>query len=185
MKTSAYPPSNIQDILIVFDARTIIDSYQTPSMDPEKPTLIEKPENVIFILTKKGTEFCGYQGGSLEFSARPADRIKLREITLTRNTGLNVQLYKYISNSKSDLITTPTMQTYTYTIPVPNPSAPLQPTSFQDITEYSWIATIATAGIVTYDSSFVIMNRSGQIKGYFHFNFSLTITAPAIESSLL
>lgn len=175
METTPTPASVIYDFLMIIDAKTIMDIYKTPSTDPNSPTVIQEADKVLFLLTTKGNTMGG-QGQNIDFKARLSDVVRWRETTLSRNTGYNVQLYDVLLTSKKDLFTSPSSSSFTFKIPVPNPSDPLNPKEYQEITDCCWSATICDAGQASYEVYFAVRNRSGVVKGYFKCNFQVKIT---------
>ena len=167
---------NIDNVLIVFDAETILNTYQTPSIDPTNPTFISDADKVIFMLAKKGDTLSGHGGANLDFRAHPSDIIRWRETTLERNTGRNIQLYEYQAFSTEELITAPTIQPVSVTIPIPNPKDPLHPNKFQKVADYLWQSTVLDVGRVAYTFKFAILKRDGSPLGYFKWDPSITIT---------
>lgn len=176
METYSGSQITIDNILIVFDAETIVDTYTKPSLDSTKPIGISNSNNVIFMLTKSGDALSGQGGSELNFKASPSDIIRWRETTLERNTGYNVQLYEYKASAGGDLISTPTMMPIQVTIPVPNPSNPLKPTKTQKVYDYLWQSTVLDTGRVTYTFKFEILNRDGTALGYYSWDPFVTIT---------
>lgn len=171
------PTPNTQDFMIVIDAKAILETNPNPSSDQKNPLLIENPNDVIFILTKQDSDFASTNGSNFTVIGGPDNQIQWKETTLTRNTGYNVQFYNYVPVSENKLISSPTMQLFQIRIPVPNPLDPREPTNYQKIIDFTWLATILETESKTakYDFSFVIMNREGIAKGYFHFYQTITL----------
>jgi hypothetical protein len=167
---------NIRNILIAFDAETLMDMYPHPSMDPNHPTMIQDCNKVIFMVTQKNDTLSGHGAAELDFKASPSDIIRWRETTLERNTGNNIQLYHYTAGSGTNLITPPSIQPVMVTIPIPNAADPLHPKQFQKIADYFWQATVCDTGRIVYNFSFMVLKRDGTVLGYFRWDPFITIT---------
>lgn len=166
---------NIDNVLIAFDAETLLEMIPNPSLDPKNPTFIRDADKVIFMLTKRGDTISGHGASELNFIANSSDIIRWRETTLEGNTGLNVQLYNYYISKGQDLITPPSMQPISVIIPVPNPSDPGKPKNFQKVADYLWQSTALDTGNVVYTFFFAILNRDGSPLGYFSWDPYITI----------
>lgn len=166
---------SIRNVLITFDAETLMELYPSPSLNPDRPTFISSSDKVIFMVTKTEDALCGQGGSNLNIKANPSDIIRWRETTLERNTGKNVQLYKYVASS-SDLITAPAIQPVSVTIPIPNANDPLHPTKYQKIADYFWQSTVCDTGRIVYNFYFMILKRDGTVLGYFRWDPYITIT---------
>jgi hypothetical protein len=167
---------NIDNVLIAFDAETILAVYPNPSLDPSNPTFVQNADKVIFMMTKKGDTLSGHGASTLNFKAQPSDIIRWRETTLERNTGRNIQLYKYQASSGADLLAAPAIQPVNVTIPIPNPTDPVHPTKFQKVADYLWQSTALDTGTVVYTFCFAVLKRDGTPLGYFKWDPAITIS---------
>jgi hypothetical protein len=175
--TYASSEISIDNVLIAFDAETLLEVYPNPSLDPDNPTAVQNADKVIFMMTKKGDTLCGHGASELNFTAQPSDIIRWRETTLERNTGRNVQLYKYQAWAGGNLLAAPAIQPVNVTIPIPNPADPVHPTNFQKVADYLWQSTALDTGTVVYTFSFVVLKRDGTPLGYFRWDPYITITS--------
>jgi hypothetical protein len=166
--------TEIIDVLCIFDAEGIIDRYPSPSKDPANPTPCDHA--YIFMVTEKNNIISGNGGAELRFSAKVDDIARWRASTLSKNTGYYTQLYNFVASAGGDLLTPPNLLTTDVKIPVPNPADPPHPTELQNITGNYWQATIIKVGSVGYHWSFMILDRNGNLIGYFRWDPSITIT---------
>jgi nematocidal protein AidA len=165
---------SIHNVLITFDVEALMTAVPNPSKNPDNPTFVSDPNKFIFMLTKKADTLSGHGGAELDFKASPSDIIRWRETTLERNTGKNIQLYKYTSNA-ADLLTKPSIQPVLVTVPVPNPDDHLHPVQFQKISDYFWQATVLDVGRVVYRFNFMVLKRDATPLGYFTWDPFITI----------
>ena len=165
--------NSIIDVLIVIDEETILTDYGTNNT-PDTPTQITKP-NLIFMVTKQANVISGEAGTELKLSAKSLDVIRWREATLSLNSANTAILYKFVAASGGDLISQPVPLLADVTDPLPNPSDPTHPGS-QTIKSYFWNSTVLSAGNVTYHFQFMIVDREGNIQGYYWWDPFITIT---------
>ncbi|MGK5531804.1 inclusion body family protein [Streptomyces sp. URMC 129] len=168
--------SVITNVLIAFDAATIVEKYPNASKDPANPTGI-LPNDVrdYIYMTVKRDKIIGNPGGELNFQAKVGDVIRWRETTFSLNFDYSALLYRYMSNDK--LITDPRPVVTEKDLPYPDPDAPLGSPKYltQTIKSHYWSAEVKKKGVVTYDFFFQILDGN-DLKGYFRWDPKITIS---------
>lgn len=163
----------IIDVLIAVDTETIISKYGTNS-DPDKPVQITDP-SLIFMITKSADAVSGNAGNELKIGAKTLDTIRWRETSLSLNAVYSAILYKFVATSGEDLISTPIPLLAKDETPLPDPKNPTVPKT-QTIETYFWNSTVLNPGDVTYHFNFLIIDRSGNIQGYYWWDPFIQIT---------
>ena len=85
------------NVLVAFDAETIIKQYPNPSKDPAKPTPISN--NHVYMTVRQSNAFAGQGGGELNVKANVEDFIEWRETTMSRGDKYIALLYAYKAGS--------------------------------------------------------------------------------------
>lgn len=165
--------NQIIDVLIVVDAETIIDK-NGKNTDPANPVQITTP-GLIFMVTKQANAVTGEAGTELNLSAQSMDVIRWREATLSLNSEVDAILYKFVAVSGGDLISTPQPLLATVNTPLPNPADPTKPES-QTVKTFFWNCNVLSKGKVTYHFQFILVDRNGEIQGYYWWDPFITIT---------
>ncbi|MCZ9344557.1 inclusion body family protein, partial [Streptomyces sp. TRM76130] len=95
------------DVLIAFDAATIVERNPNASRNPDAPTHVD--HNLIYMTTRQD-HVIGTSGAELNLRAEPGDSVKWRETTLSLGTDYKALLYRYVSNDSHVLIRTPEIE---------------------------------------------------------------------------
>lgn len=157
------------DIQITFDAETILQQYGT-NTDPNNPVAVSA--SYIFMVVAAPDAVSGNGGGELNVKAETDDTIRWRETT----PGIDYAAILYAFPTQTNLISTPQPLLSTVTVPLPNPNNPTQPNK-QTIQDYFWNCVVLSPGTVTYHFNFMIVDRSGNTKGYYWWDPFITITS--------
>lgn len=163
----------IIDVLVAVDAETIINKFGK-NTDPNNPTQITDPK-LIFMITKSADAVSGNAGNELKIAAKTLDVIRWRETSLSLNAVYSALLYKFVATSGGNLISPPFPLLAKDQTPLPDPSNPTVPKT-QTIETYFWNCTVLEPGEVTYHFSFMIVDRSGNIQGYYWWDPYIQIT---------
>lgn len=167
--------STITNVLIAFDASTIVEKYPNASKNHDHPTGL-RPQDVkdLIYMTVKRDHIIGEPGGNLNFSAKVGDLVRWRETTFSLNFDYSALLYKFRPISGTENITQP--QCRLSKPDMPYPDCPNNPTNVKHQTVYNhfWSAEVLSRGTVTYDWCFQILER-GELKGCFGWDPTITI----------
>jgi hypothetical protein len=163
----------IIDVLIAVDTETVISKYGT-NTDPDNPVQIKDP-SLIFMITKSADAVSGNAGNELKIGAKTLDTIRWRETSLSLNAVYSAILYKFVTTSGQELISTPIPLIAKDQTPLPDPKNPTVPKT-QTIETYFWTSTVLDPGDVTYHFNFMIVDRSGNIQGYYWWDPYIQIT---------
>jgi hypothetical protein len=165
------------DVLVVFDAATILANHPNPSQNSGSPTPVG---DGIFMIVDAAHAAGDQAGTELTVNAETGDTIRWRESTLA-STDYEALLYGFASEQRPNtpqqpLITTPTPILITVTEPFPNPATPAVPQT-QTVQDYFWNCTVENAGSLTYQFQFMLISREGAVQGYFTWDPFINITS--------
>lgn len=170
------------EVLVVFDAATILADNPNPSQDAGSPTPADG--QYIFMITDQANAGSGQAGNELNVLAQTGDTIRWREATLAP-TDYEALLYAFTMEQNPQagqqpggpsLISTPVPILISVTEPFPDPGNPSVP-QMQRLNDYFWNCTVENPGSVTYQFSFMLVDRNGNVKGYFTWDPFITITS--------
>lgn len=162
------------DVLVVFDAATILANHTSPSQNSGAPTSVGTG---IYMIVDSAHAAGGQATTELTLKAETGDTIRWRESTLA-STDYEALLYGFTSeqSTTSSLITTPTPILITVTEPFPNPTNLTMPET-QTVQDYFWNCTVENAGSLTYQFQFMLVSRQGAVQGYFTWDPFITISS--------
>jgi len=109
--------------------------------------------------------------GAGEFTAHTTDTIRWRETT----PGVNYESIIYGFQDNATLISTPQLFLSTVSVPVPNPTNPLEPTE-QTVSDYFWNSVVLQPGELVYHFKFMVVDRKGGIQGYYQWDPFISIS---------
>lgn len=159
--------SEFINVLIAIDAETILGTFGR-NTDPNNPRSISGNSKLIY-MTARQNQLGSAPGSELTINACPMDIIRWRETTLSLNSEYTGMLYRFNSLAGEGLISRPTPRVVTRSEPLPNDQDPLHP-STQRINSYYWECEVLKTGTVTYNFSFMILNRKGEKLGYYYWD---------------
>lgn len=163
----------IIDVLIAIDAATIVSKFGT-SKDPKNPVQVTDP-SLIYMITKQSDIVSGNAGNELNLQADTEDVIRWRETSLSLNGDYVGILYAFQETAGANLISPPVPLEAKVKVPLPNPADPLHPGT-QEVENYFWESTVLNPGNVTYHFSFMIVDRHGNVAGYYWWDPFITIS---------
>lgn len=163
--------SEITDVLVSIDTKTIVDKYGKNN-NLNNPPVIDF--NHVFMIVTQRNAISGQAGGELNIAATVGDVIRWREASLSLGFEQTCIFYKFVGNQGNDLISLPTPLQAEVTIPVPNPSDPTKPNK-QPVVNYFWNSTMLKTGKVTYHFQFMVLDRSGSLCGCYQWDPFITI----------
>ncbi|MEU0383683.1 inclusion body family protein [Streptomyces chartreusis] len=162
------------NVLISFDAATIVERNPNASRNPDAPTQVDP--RLIYMTTRQD-HIVGTSGAELNLRAEPGDIIKWRETTLSLGFDYKALLYRYVSSdSQHQLIRTPEIEVISGIYPLPKEGTEGRPEfETQSYRDHYWGTTVKQPGKVVYHFSFQILDRHRQLKGYFQWDPFITI----------
>ncbi|WP_149826025.1 AidA/PixA family protein [Streptomyces tailanensis] len=93
------------NVLIAFDAATIVEQNPNASRNPDAPTYAD---HSLIYMTTRHDHIVGTSGAELNLRAEPGDSIRWRETTLSLGSDYKALLYKYVSSDTGhQLVRTP------------------------------------------------------------------------------
>jgi len=163
---------SIIDVLTAIDADTIVATYGKNN-DSANPVQVTAP-NMIFMLTRQKNVLSGEGGSELNISAQTLDVIRWRACTMSMNAAYSVILYDFVATAGTQLISPPVPIEADVIDPLPDPLNPTVPKT-QTIKSYFWNTTVVAAGNATYHFKFMVLDRTGEVQGYYWWDPFITI----------
>ncbi|MDT0609114.1 inclusion body family protein [Streptomyces lancefieldiae] len=162
------------NVLIAFDAATIVEQNPNASRNPDVPTYVD--QNLIYMTTRHD-HIVGTSGAELNLRAEPGDTIRWRETTLSLGSDYKALLYRYVSNDRDHtLIRTPEIEVVDGVYPLPKEGSEGSPDFMtQKYEDHYWRTTVKSVGQVVYHFYFQILDRHRQLKGYYQWDPFITI----------
>ena len=167
--------SQIIDVLIAIDSNLILQTpkYSGPS-NAENPIWITDP-NLIYMITRQANALSGQAGNELQIKAKVKDVIRWRESTLSLKLNSEVVLYDFVTTTGVNLFSMPRADVADAIIPLPDPNNILHP-KIQTVEDFYWHSDMLKAGDVVYHFKFIILDASGNVKGYYAWDPFIHIT---------
>lgn len=163
------------DIQVTFDADSILQ-HNAPGLTPDAPNPVDP--DYVYMVVADDAAVSGNGGPNLEVKAKTDDTIRWRETT--PGVDHSTILYAFEATSGEDLISTPQPLTPEVNVPFPNKNDLTHPGS-QKIKDFFWNCVAVEPGSVTYHFNFMVVSRSGKIKGYYYWDPRISITDPPPE----
>ncbi|MDQ0749976.1 hypothetical protein QF034_004207 [Streptomyces africanus] len=162
------------NVLISFDAATIVERNPNASRNPDTPTQVDP--RLIYMTTRQD-HIVGTSGAELNLRAEPGDSVKWRETTLSLGSDYKALLYRYVSSdSQYQLIKPPEIEVVSGIYPLPKEGTEGRPEfDTQRYQDHYWRTTVKQPGKVVYHFYFQILDRHRQLKGYFQWDPFITI----------
>ncbi|GHH91214.1 inclusion body family protein [Streptomyces capillispiralis] len=165
------------NVLIAFDAATIVERNPNASRNPDAPTYAD--QSLIYMTTRQD-HIIGTSGAELNLRAEPGDSVKWRETTLSLGSDYKALLYRYVSSDTSHvLIRTPEIEVVDGVYPMPQEGSEGTPAfTTQEYEDHYWRTTVKRTGKVVYHFYFQILDRHRNLRGYFQWDPFITIERP-------
>lgn len=167
-------PAQFINVLIAFDAETILDKYTKQTSDPKNPTSTDGSE--IYMTVRASNAVSGQAGGNLEISAHPGDIIRWRETTMSLNTQYSVLLYHYEGPGGSNLITDPELRHISTRWPVLKSVDDPAFDNNDPVKDFYWESTVQepSGNPFNYHFSFELI-EGGNAIGYYSWDPSIIV----------
>jgi hypothetical protein len=165
------------NVLISFDAETIVEQYPNASRNPDAPTYVDQS---LIYMTTRHDHIVGTSGAELNLRAEPRDSVMWRETTLSLNSEYKALLYRYVSSdSRHELIRTPWIEVADGIYPMPKEGSEGTPEFVtQSYKDHYWRTSVKSVGKVTYHFYFQILDRHRKLQGYYQWDPFITIENP-------
>ncbi|MFC8420914.1 inclusion body family protein [Streptomyces sp. NPDC057236] len=165
------------NVLIAFDAATIVERNPGASTNPDAPTYVD--QSLIYMTTRQD-HIIGTSGAELNLRAEPGDSVKWRETTLSLGSDYKALLYRYVSSDSDHvLIRTPEIEVVDGVYPMPQEGSEGTPAfTTQEYEDHYWRTTVKRTGKVVYHFFFQILDHHRNLRGYFQWDPFITIERP-------
>ncbi|NEO72770.1 MAG: hypothetical protein F6K52_25670 [Moorea sp. SIO3H5] len=149
---------NAIKVLTTIDCETLLELYPNASKNINAPTGIN-PTNLrksIYMVTKDSDEMNGQASPELNIKADQGDTIHWRATSLSLDSDLSAEFYEFRYTGGNRNVITPPFH----------------------VGNGYWLANvIVNQGFITYDWKFKILDRRGQVLGYFYWDPKITVVS--------
>ncbi|MFJ7793240.1 AidA/PixA family protein [Pseudomonas sp. NPDC096950] len=159
------------NVLLVVDAESLLAKYPTPSLEAENPTTISDG----FIFVASGIDNVK-NDSKLTLTTNNGKTLHIRGRTVSLIAEHSVVFYD-MTVGDSQVLSPPTLQVNSdLTVPAPDPENPTQPGSHQADDHY-WECAHLSPGVAACELSFMLVNQSCEVVGYFSWEVEVTLSA--------
>lgn len=168
------PSSSIaspNNVLLVVDAESLLAKYPTPSLEAENPTTIS--DGFIFVASGSNTV---KNDSKLTLTATNGKTFHIRGRTVSLIAEHSVVFYD-MAVGDSQVLSPPELHVSSgLTVPAPDPEHPTQPGSHLADDHY-WQCSHLKPGVAACELSFMLVNQSCEVVGYFSWAVEVTLSA--------
>ncbi|WP_460148325.1 AidA/PixA family protein [Pseudomonas sp. S2_A02] len=152
------------NVLLIVDAESLLSRYPQPSLEPQKPTVIE--DGFIFAISDTMTTQNAKSDSKITLTANNGKVFHIRGRTVSLLAEHSV-VFHNISVSDTGILSPPKLVVHDeQTVPAPDPANPTQPGSHKADDHY-WECSQLTPGVATCELSFMLINPRCEALGYF------------------
>ena len=166
---------NIINVLLAVDTVAILKTADSGTGTPANPVYVD--ESTLWMVTRQADAVFGNGTAELKLTAQTEDLIRWRGISLSLNGNHSVIFYKFqpMRPNTDILLSPPVPLVIEIESALPNP-ANLTTPNRQTLKDYFYETTVEQAGETVYALDFMIVDRNGQIEGYFSWDPFIQIT---------
>jgi hypothetical protein len=159
-------------VLLIVDAESLLSRYPQPSLEAQKPTVIE--DGFIFAISGTETTKKTKNDSKVTLTASNGQVFHLRGKTVSLLAEHSV-VFHNISVSDAGILSPPKLVVNgEQTVPAPDPANPTQPGSHKADDHY-WECSQLTPGVVACELSFMLINQRCEVLGYFSWKTEVTL----------
>jgi hypothetical protein len=160
-------------VLLIVDAESLLSRYPQPSLEAQKPTVIEDG----FIFVASGTTTIQNVKNDSKITLTANDKVfHLRSRTVSLLAEHSV-VFHNISVGAPPVLSPPKLVIHSdQTVPAPDPANPTQPGSHQADDHY-WECSQLTPGVVACELNFMLINQRCEVLGYFSWKTEVALSA--------
>ncbi|MGF6332249.1 hypothetical protein ABH909_005127 [Pseudomonas sp. BS3782 TE3695] len=161
------------NVLLIVDAESLLSRYPQPSLESENPTVIE--DGFIFPVTgSTATQSAENDSKIILTGNENIFHIRGRTVSLLAEHSI---VFHNISVVDTGILSPPKLVVNgEQTVPAPDPANPTQPGSHKADDHY-WECSQLTHGVTTCELSFMLINQSCDVLGYFSWETEVTLSA--------
>jgi len=175
--TSANPSSTTEqatNVLLIIDAETLLTRYPKPSLDPQKPTVIE--DGFIFTFGASLGTTPTSKSPCLELPASSTKTFHIRGRTVGLHAEHSVVFYN-LTVGDAGVFSKPHLVVHNdQTLPAPNPESPTEPLPVKADDHY-WHCQQLSTGVEQCELSFMLVNSSCEVLGYFSWTVGVKLSS--------
>ncbi|WP_095051437.1 AidA/PixA family protein [Pseudomonas sp. Irchel s3b2] len=161
------------NVLLIVDAESLFSRYPQPSLEPQKPTVIE--DGFIFAISSTTTTQNTKNDSKFILTANGKGfHIRGRTVSLLAEHSV---VFHNISVGDTGILSPPKLVVHgEQTVPAPDPANPTQPGSHTADDHY-WECSQLTPGVAACELSFMLINQRCEVLGYFSWKTEVTLSA--------
>lgn len=163
--TSPLPLEQATNLLLIIDAETLLTHYSQPSLDPQRPTMIE--DGFIFSV--------GASSSGHELIIPLSGTLHLRGRTVGLHAEHSVVLYN-LTVGDAGVLEPPQLVVHNQLpLPAPNPETPTEPLTGKANDHY-WCCRPLSPGVERCELGFMLVDSNCEVLGYFGWEVEVTVS---------
>ncbi|MFE6775387.1 AidA/PixA family protein [Streptomyces sp. NPDC057702] len=153
------------DVLVVFDAESIVARYENPSRKSDAPTWVD--EKYVHIPPLAGA-LSPPASGVVRIDAEPGDVVRWQETSIALDSSYAVLMYHCRNVSGQGLASGFSAEIHPVQVPYPDPRDEGD-THFatQEFRKHAWDMRVTGRGVGVFEFFFQVLNRDAEVLGYF------------------
>ncbi|UVL01280.1 inclusion body family protein [Pseudomonas sp. B21-048] len=161
-------------VLLIVDAESLLSRYPQPSLDPQKPTVIE--DGFIFAISATTAAQNIINDSKIILTTNNGKVFHIRGRTVSLLAEHTV-VFHNMTVHDTGILSPPKLIVHgDQTVPSPDPSNPTQPGSHSADDHY-WECSQLSTGAATCELSFMLINQRCEAVGYFSWKTEVTLSA--------
>lgn len=162
------------NVLLIVDAESLLSRYPQPSLEPQKPTVIE--DGFIFAISGIKITKNTKNDSKITLTANNGKVFHIRGRTVSLLAEHSV-VFHNMTVDDGGVLSPPKLLVHgEQTVPAPDPVNPTQPGSHKADDHY-WECSQLTPGVVACELSFMLINQRCEALGYFSWKTEMTLSA--------
>ncbi|EJM19634.1 Inclusion body protein [Pseudomonas sp. GM18] len=161
-------------VLLIVDAESLLSRYPQPSLEPQKPTVIE--DGFIFAVSAMTAAENVINDSKITLATNNGKAFHIRGRTVSLLAEHTV-VFHNMTVDDAGILSPPKLIVHgDQTVPAPDPANPTQPGSHSADDHY-WECSQLSAGTATCELSFMLINQRCEALGYFSWKTEVTMSA--------
>lgn len=166
--------NNAHNVLLIFDAESVLTSNPHPSKDAAKPTRIT--DGLVFFITGNNSKKNVTSDSKVTLPVEMGRDLHFRGRSVSLIAEHSVVIYS-MTVGNSSVLTDPLLEVHPgVTVPAPAPSHPITPGSHKADDHY-WACTTKTSGTAECVLNFMLVNQQCETAGYFQWQVAMELTS--------
>ncbi|MBK5530014.1 hypothetical protein JFT91_28585 [Pseudomonas sp. TH08] len=165
--------NNAHNVLLIFDAESVLASNPDPSQDAANPTRIT--DGLVFFITGNNSKKNVTNDSKLTLPVEIGRDLHFRGRSVSLIAEHSVVIYS-MTVGNSAVLTDPLLEVHPgVTVPAPDPSHPTTPGSHKADDHY-WACTTKASGTAKCVLNFMLVDQQCETAGYFQWQVAIELT---------